>query len=166
MLDLILSPVISGEVWQILHLHYILSMSKRLKSVIAIFVFEQLDLIFLRVSAIHARFTIYKDYVMICLFIPYKTSLYKMPMELDSTTTSRHDSLICNFGISESWKVSQAQKKIIITQKLFSWLYTWNKICSDLKFHNTILNLKDCSPFTQRLTIRNLTVSNFKLTCC
>ena len=40
--------------------------------VIVVFVFEQLDLIFLCVSAIHARRTICKDYVVICLSILYK----------------------------------------------------------------------------------------------
>ena len=67
----ILPPVISKVVWQILHLHYIVyvdwpflacRLSKKLKSVIAVFVFEQLHLIFLCVSAIHARRTICKDY--------------------------------------------------------------------------------------------------------
>ena len=53
----------------------VLNMSKRLKSAIVVFLFEQLDLIFLCVSAIHARRTICKDYVMICLSILYKTSL-------------------------------------------------------------------------------------------
>ena len=45
----------------------VLSMWKRLKSAIAVFVFEQLDFIFLCVSAIHARPTLCKDYVMSCL---------------------------------------------------------------------------------------------------
>ena len=40
---------------------------KRLKSAIAVFVFEQSDLIFLCVSAIHARRTICKNYVMISI---------------------------------------------------------------------------------------------------
>ena len=53
-----------------------LSMLKRLKSAIAVFVFEQSDFIFLCVSAIHVRRTICKDYVMNCLCILYKTSLY------------------------------------------------------------------------------------------
>ena len=49
---------------------------KRLKSAIAVFVFELLDLIFLCVSAIiHARRTICKNNVMICLSILYKASL-------------------------------------------------------------------------------------------
>ena len=50
-------------------------MSKRVKSTFAVFVFEQLDLIFPCVLAIHARRTICKDYVMICLSIPYEISL-------------------------------------------------------------------------------------------
>ena len=62
-LDLILSPVISGEVWQInisptlycICWVAVLGMSKKLKSAIAAFVFEQLDLIFLCVPLIHAR---------------------------------------------------------------------------------------------------------------
>ena len=45
----------------------VFTMWKRLKSAIAVFVFEQLDFIFLCVSAIHARPTICKDYVMSCL---------------------------------------------------------------------------------------------------
>ena len=53
----------------------VLSMLKRLKSAVATFVFEQSDFIFLCVSAIHARRTICKDYVMNCLSILYKTSL-------------------------------------------------------------------------------------------
>ena len=53
----------------------VLGMSKRLKSAIAVFVFEQLDFIFLYVSEIHARRTTCKDYVMICFSILYKTSL-------------------------------------------------------------------------------------------
>ena len=53
----------------------VLSMLKRLKSAITVFVFEQSDFIFLCVSAIHARRTICKDYVMNCLSILYKTSL-------------------------------------------------------------------------------------------
>ena len=57
----------------------VLSMSKRLKSTIAVFVFKQLDLIFLCVSAIHVRRTICIDYVMICLSILYKTSLSSDP---------------------------------------------------------------------------------------
>ena len=55
----------------------VLSMLKRLKSAIAVFVHEQSDIIFLCVSAIHARRTICKDYVMNCLSILYKTSLGK-----------------------------------------------------------------------------------------
>ena len=55
----------------------VLSMLKRLQSGIAVFVFEQSDFIFLCVSAIHARRTICKDYVMNCLSILYKTSLLK-----------------------------------------------------------------------------------------
>ena len=42
----------------------VLSKLKRLKSAIAVFVFEQSDFIFLCVSAIHARRTICTDYVM------------------------------------------------------------------------------------------------------
>ena len=53
----------------------VLSMLKRLKSAIAVFVFEQSGFIFLCVSAIHVRRTICKDYVMNCLSILYKTSL-------------------------------------------------------------------------------------------
>ena len=53
----------------------VLSMLKRLKFAIAFFVFEQSDFIFLCVSAIHARRTICKDYVMNYLSIIYKTSL-------------------------------------------------------------------------------------------
>ena len=65
----------------------VLSMLKRLKSAIAFFVLEQSDFIFLCVSAIYARRTICKDYVMNCLSIlkplcarrtickEYKTSL-------------------------------------------------------------------------------------------
>ena len=82
--DLYLSRAISGEVWEILQLHYcicwvtVLSMSKRLKSAIAVFVFKQLDLIFLYVLTIHAWRMICKDYVMICLSILYKTSLVRV----------------------------------------------------------------------------------------
>ena len=54
----------------------VLNMLKRLKSAIAVFVFEQSDFIFLCVSAIHAWRTICKDYVMNCLCILYKTSLF------------------------------------------------------------------------------------------
>ena len=53
----------------------VVSMLKRLKSAIAVFIFEQSDFIFLCVSAIHARRTICKDYVMNSLSILYKTSL-------------------------------------------------------------------------------------------
>ena len=53
----------------------VLSMLKRLKSAIAVFVCEQSDFIFLCVSVIHARCTISKNYVMSCLSILYKTSL-------------------------------------------------------------------------------------------
>ena len=60
----------------------VLSTLKRLKSAIAVFVFEQSDFIFLCVSAIHGRRTICKGYVMNCLSILYKTSLGK---------TSSHD---------------------------------------------------------------------------
>ena len=60
----------------------VLFMLQRLKSAIAVFVFEQLELRILCVSAIHARRTICKDYVMNCLSILYKTSLI--------TTTSTH----------------------------------------------------------------------------
>ena len=47
-------------------------MSKRLKSATAVFVFGQLDRIFLYVPAMHM---IYKDSVMICFSILYKASL-------------------------------------------------------------------------------------------
>ena len=53
----------------------VLSMLKRLKSAIAVSVFEQSDLIFLCVLAIHARRTICKDYLINCLSILYKTFL-------------------------------------------------------------------------------------------
>ena len=53
----------------------VLSMLKRLKCAIAVFVSEQSDFIFLYVSAIHARRKICKDYAMNCLSILYKTSL-------------------------------------------------------------------------------------------
>ena len=55
----------------------VLSMLKRLKSAITVFVFEQSDYIFLCVSAIHARRTICKDYVMNCFSILYETFLTK-----------------------------------------------------------------------------------------
>ena len=61
----------------------ILSMSERLKSAIAVFVFEQSDLTFLCVSAIHTGRMICKDYVMICLSILYnytvRFSLHQVP---------------------------------------------------------------------------------------
>ena len=50
-------------------------MSKRFRPAIAVFVFKQLDLIFLCLLAINARCTICKDYITICLSILYKTSL-------------------------------------------------------------------------------------------
>ena len=62
-----------------IYLVTILSMLKRLKSAIAVFVFEQSDFIFLCVSAIHAGRTICKDYVMNCLSVLYKTSLVTTP---------------------------------------------------------------------------------------
>ena len=76
--NFIFPPVISDKYFTYTILYIpsdLLSMLKRLKSDIAVFVFKQSDCIFLCVSAIHARRTTCKDYVMVCLSILYKTSL-------------------------------------------------------------------------------------------
>ena len=61
----------TSRTWYCICLATILSMLKRLKSAIAVFVFEQSDFVFLCVSAIHAQRTICKDYVMNCPSILY-----------------------------------------------------------------------------------------------
>ena len=84
----------------------VLSMLKRLKSAIAVFVFEQSDFIFLWVSAIHTRRTVCKDYVMNCLSILYKTSLdlsYRSSIEFP-WWVSAWSSTLCTQGRSKTFQ--------------------------------------------------------------
>ena len=118
----------------------VLSMSKRLKSAVAVFVFEQLNLIFLCVSAIHARRTICKDYVMICLSILYKTSLAATLLDI-SARSNIHTRFACKISMACSmffsslsfwWKKKKGKGPLKIKNEFLKHLQPCEFLCRSL----------------------------------